>query len=127
MQNNKHDIQTEADIKLMVDSFYNKVNNDELLSQVFNDFSQVDWNSHLPTMYRFWNTLILGKQSYKGNPFAKHVPLPINKKHFTRWLQLFEENIDLHFTGEVAENTKIRAKSIAYIFQSKLEFMNSHK
>lgn len=122
---NKHDIKTEEDIELMVDTFYDKVNDDELLSYIFNDFSKVDWDTHLPIMYRFWNTIILGKQTYKGNPFAKHLKLPVDKTHFDRWVQLFEQNIDEHFLGEVAEHTKLRAKSIAYVFQSKLEFINN--
>lgn len=127
MQNNKHDICSEKDVELMVNSFYAKVNQDELLSYVFNDVSKVNWDTHLPIMYRFWNTLIFGNQSYKGNPFAKHIPLPVHKTHFDRWLQLFEINIDEHFNGEVAEHTKLRAKSIAHIFQSKLEFLNNNK
>ncbi|WKN46426.1 group III truncated hemoglobin [Tunicatimonas pelagia] len=127
MQNSKQDISTEKDIELMVDSFYAKVNHDQLLSFVFNDFSKVDWNKHLPKMYRFWNTLILNKQSYKGNPFAAHVPLLVDKTHFDRWVQLFEENMDELFAGDVAEQTKLRARSIAHIFQSKLEHINQEK
>lgn len=125
MQANKPDIRTEEDVKLMVDSFYNKVNEDPMLSYVFNDFAEVDWQSHLPTMYKFWNTLIFGEQSYKGNPFAAHVPLPVDQTHFTRWISLFEENMDELFIGEVAEHTKLRAKSIAHIFSSKLAQINS--
>lgn len=124
MQNNKQDINTEKDIILMVDSFYEKANQDELLSYVFNDYSNVNWETHLPKMYRFWNTLIFGAQSYKGNPFAEHVELPIDKRHFDRWVQLFVENIDDLFKGEVAEHTKTRARSIAHVFQSKLEHIN---
>ena len=127
MQNCKPDLNSDQDIELMVDSFYAKVNHDQLLSLVFNDFSKVDWNTHLPKMYRFWNTLILGKQSYKGNPFAAHVPLPVDKTHFDRWVQLFEENMDELFAGDVAEQTKLRARSIAHIFQSKLEYINQEK
>ena len=127
MQNNRHDIQYEKDVELMVDCFYEKVNQDELLSYVFNDFSKVDWNSHLPTMYRFWNTLIFGKQSYKGNPFAAHLPLPIDKAHFHQWLKLFEENINELFKCEVAEQVKLKARSIAHIFYSKLEYINQGK
>jgi len=118
------DIQNEEDIKQMVDSFYDKVNEDPLLSKIFNDFAQVDWKEHLPTMYRFWNTLIFGKSSYKGNPFSVHRPLPIGAEHFTRWVALFEANIDEQFNGKVVENTKLRARSIAHIFQSKLEFIH---
>ena len=123
MKEIKHDIKSEEDIINMVNSFYQKVNQDELLSYIFNDFSKVDWEEHLPKMHRFWNTLILGKQSYKGHPFAAHVPLPINKNHFNRWLQLFDENIDELFEGETANQTKLRAKSIAHIFETKLKFI----
>lgn len=125
--NKKHDIQSDEDVILMVNSFYSRVNEDELLSYVFNDFSHVDWEHHLPIMYRFWSSLIFGSGTYKGNPFAKHIPLPIDKKHFNRWLALFEQNIDEHFEGEVANHTKLRAQSIAHIFQNKLEYINIGK
>ncbi|BDS13598.1 group III truncated hemoglobin [Aureispira anguillae] len=120
MKNNNKDITSEKDVVLMVDSFYEKVNKNPLLSYVFNDFSQVDWEAHLPKMYRFWNTLILGKRTYKGNPFAAHISLPIKSQHFEQWVKIFEQNIDEHFVGPVAEDTKKRANSIAYIFQAKL-------
>lgn len=121
----KKDITTEEDVKQMVDTFYDKVNKDPLLSYVFNDFSKVDWNEHLPKMYGFWNTLIFGKQQYKGNPFAAHVPLPVEEAHFHRWIELFTTNIDEQFEGEVAEHTKYRAQSIAQIFQNKLHYIHN--
>ena len=108
----------------MVDSFYGKVNEDELLAPVFNDFAGVNWEKHLPVMYDFWSTILLGEMSYKGNPFLKHIPLPVDKKHFDRWLALFLETIDEHFTGNVAEEAKNRARSIAGIFQHKLASIN---
>jgi hemoglobin len=114
------DITTEADIKLMVDTFYEKVNLDDKLSPIFNDISKVDWEEHLPKMYRFWSSLIFVSGKYKGNPFAAHIPLPINGRHFERWIELFTSNIDEHFKGEVADYTKLRAKSIAHIFETKL-------
>lgn len=124
MSENKQDIQTEADIVRMVDTFYDKVNKDELLSPVFNDTAKVNWEAHLPKMYRFWNTLIFGVQSYKGAPFDAHVGLPIDATHFDRWVGLFDATVDELFAGEVAEQTKLRARSIAHVFQSKLAFLN---
>lgn len=118
------EIQSREEIKEMVDSFYGKVNEDELLAPVFNDFAGVNWEKHLPIMYDFWSTILLGEMSYKGNPFLKHIPLPIDKKHFDRWLTLFLETIDEHFTGNVAEEAKNRARSIAGIFQHKLASIN---
>jgi hemoglobin len=124
MKRIKQDIITKEDIKLMVDSFYDKVNSDAVLSPVFNDFAKVNWKTHLPKMYNFWNKILFSKGDYKGNPFAKHVALPVEDRHFERWVQLFIENIDELFEGDIAESTKIRAKSIAHIFQSKLTFIN---
>ncbi|WP_372474257.1 group III truncated hemoglobin [Capnocytophaga sp. ARDL2] len=123
----KTDIQTIEDVQLMVDTFYDKVNKDEMLSYVFNDFAQIDWDEHLPKMYRFWHTLIFGEPSYKGNPFAHHIPLPINEVHFTRWLEIFNQNMDEHFEGINADEAKTRAYFIAQTFQKKLEFINKYE
>ncbi|MFN8416982.1 MAG: group III truncated hemoglobin [Cytophagaceae bacterium] len=127
MSTDKHDIQSEADIVLMVDTFYDRVNKDDLLSNIFNNVAQVDWQAHLPKMYRFWNTLIFGAQSYKGAPFDAHVGLPVDATHFDRWVLLFEATLDDLFQGEVTEQTKLRARSIAHVFQSKLAFLNQQQ
>ncbi len=113
-------IESREDIKLLVDTFYAKVNRDPLLSPVFNDVAKVHWESHLPTMYNFWSSMLLGDFSYQGNPFLKHIPLPIEKLHFDRWLHLFDETIHENFIGEKAEEAKKRAGSIAAMFQHKL-------
>lgn len=120
----KTDIRNEADIKLMVDTFYEKVNKNIALSEVFNGFAKVNWESHLPKMYAFWNKVLFAKGDYKGNPFDAHIPLPVDKSHFEQWLSIFTQNIDQHFEGPVSEDTKMRAQSIAYVFQSKLEFIH---
>jgi hemoglobin len=69
MQPNQTDIATEADIKILVDSFYQKVNDDELLAPIFNGIAQVDWAEHLPTMYQFWGSMLLHTNTYRGRPF----------------------------------------------------------
>lgn len=120
------DIQNRQDIELLVRTFYNKVNEDALLSPVFNDFAKVNWEKHLPVMYDFWGSILFGEANYKGNPFLKHIPLPISKNHFERWLSLFVETIDENFAGEKAEEAKKRAASIAGIFQYKLEFIHAN-
>lgn len=115
-----HDISTGEDIKILVDNFYNKVNSDELLCPVFNDFSKVDWDKHLPIMYRFWGTLLLGEKSYSGSPFPKHISLPVGKIHFERWVKLFIQTIDENFSGSTADEAKLRASNIASIFQARM-------
>ena len=115
------DIATEADIKLLVDSFYEKVNSDELLSPIFNDLAQVDWAEHLPTMYKFWGSLLLRHGTYQGQPWPKHAVLPVNTAHFGRWLALFKQTVDEHFAGPKAVEAKNFAASIADTFQNRLQ------
>ena len=119
------DITTEADVKLLVDSFYERVNADALLSPVFNDFAGVNWASHLPTMYAFWSSILLGTASYNGRPFPKHLALPVGREHFDRWLEIFTGTVDALFEGEKAEEAKMRGYSIAQVFQYRMGLLEN--
>ena len=114
-------IETKEDVVYLVDSFYDKVNKDDLLSPIFNDFAKVDWEAHMPTMYAFWSSLLLGEAGYSGRPFPKHLSLPIKKEHFERWLKLFHQTVDENFQGELALEAKKRASNIAQIFSFKIQ------
>ncbi len=116
----RKDIQNEADIKLLVDTFYDNVNRDTLLSSVFNDYAHINWAHHLPVMYKFWSSILFGTMAYRGQPFVKHVPLPITEEHFARWLQLFSQTVDSLFEGTTAQEAKQKATTIARVFQMKL-------
>lgn len=118
----KTDIKNLNDIILFVDEFYNSVQRDELIGPIFNHAIE-DWGPHLEKMYKFWNAALFGVPGFKGNPFAKHAPLPIEGKHFERWLVLFRETIDGNFEGEMAEDTKNRAELMAAMFLKRLENM----
>ncbi len=111
------DIQSRPHIELLVQLFYAKVQADALLAPVF---SHVDWPKHLPVMYNFWSSMLLGDHSYQGNPFQKHIPLKIESSHFQRWLELFKLTVDENFAGTTAEEVKSRAQSIAGVWQHKL-------
>ncbi len=123
MQQAQTDIATEGDIKLLVDSFYQKVNTDELLSPIFNDLAQVDWEEHLPTMYKFWGSLLLHDNTYRGQPWPKHAVLPVNTVHFSRWLTLFKQTVDEHLAGPKAIEAKNTAASIADTFQNRMQLL----
>lgn len=116
----QQDITTEEDIKLLVDTFYDKVNQDERLSPIFNQVAKVDWTHHLPQMYHFWSTVLFGSMAYKGRPFPKHLALPVERAHFTRWIFLFTQTVEELFTGPMAEQAKQKATSIANMFQMKM-------
>jgi len=111
------DIISREDIEFLVDTFYGRVKQDPLLAP---QFSRVDWNKHLPVMYNFWSSMMLGEQSYRGNPFEKHLPLPLTAGHFEAWIALFHEVVDDNFSGIQAEEIKSRAQSIAHLFQHKM-------
>ena len=112
------------DIQLFVDEFYSKVREDNLIGPVFAGVIN-DWQPHLEKMYAFWNAALFGVPGFKGNPFAKHAPLPIAPEHFGRWLELFTETIDTHFAGSMADETKQRAGLMATMFMSKLDRVRS--
>jgi hemoglobin len=117
------------DIRFLVDSFYEKVQIDPLIGRIFTDVAQVDFSKHLPKMYAFWESIILGNNAYDGHPFRPH--LIVNQKHtltiehFERWLQLFSATITENFSGETAEQVRQRATQIALVWNNKLEYLNN--
>ncbi|HRH66624.1 MAG TPA: group III truncated hemoglobin, partial [Bacteroidia bacterium] len=52
-------------IELLVNTFYDRVKVHPVLGPIFNDMAKVDWNMHLPKMYNFWASILLGDQSYE--------------------------------------------------------------
>jgi len=118
MASEKQDIATEADVAVLVNAFYTKVRHDALLFPVFDAVIGDNWPRHLQRMTDFWSTLLLYTKKFNGDPLTKHLPLPIEKIHFDRWLHLFGETVDELFEGQVAENAKKRANSIAKIMKA---------
>lgn len=120
------EIQNIEDIKLMVDSFYAKVRQDELIGPIFDEKIQNRWPEHLEKMYTFWETVLLRKHTYFGSPFPPHAKLPVDKEHFERWLELFMKNLDEHFTGEKAEEAYWRAEKMAKMFNYKINYIREN-
>jgi len=120
--NEGNDILTLDDIKKLVDTFYEKVRQDELLGPVFNERIQDRWPQHLEKMYTFWQTVLMGEHTYHGSPFPPHARLPIDDSHFTRWIELFTSTVDTLFHGEKTNEAKWRAGKMREMFQSKIEY-----
>lgn len=122
-----NDISNKEDVKIFVNAFYTKVRKDDLIGPIFaSKIADDKWGLHLERMYSFWNTVLFSVRDYSGNPFSKHADLPVNKAHFTRWVDLFSETIDANFRGEVAEDAKSRAVKMGYLFQTKIEYIQSN-
>jgi hemoglobin len=80
----------DSQIANLVERFYSKARYDPLLGPIFSDAIGTDWDSHLATMRAFWSTVMMGSGTYKGNPMAAHLPLPLlSSRHFERWLELW--------------------------------------
>jgi hemoglobin len=79
----------EAMIKRLVNAFYGKVREDVLLGPVF-EARIAEWEPHLERMCAFWSSVALMSGRYHGRPMEKHLPLPVDGRHFDRWLELFE-------------------------------------
>ena len=115
MEVDKTDIVNEEDVTTLVHTFYAKVRADKLLGPIFEPIIKDNWAPHLLRMVDFWSTILLYTRKYKDDPMPKHMKLPVEQRHFDRWLELFNETLDALFAGEVTENAKLRAASIARI------------
>ncbi|WP_102961278.1 group III truncated hemoglobin [Mangrovicella endophytica] len=79
----------EADIRRLVDTFYARVRADPEIGPIF--LGEVeDWDAHLAKLIDFWSGVVLRTSRYDGRPLRPHLMLPIEPRHFDRWLDLFE-------------------------------------
>lgn len=122
----KKDIVHLEDIKLLVDTFYEKIKTNHLLGPIFNERIEDKWPQHLDKMYRFWQTVLLEEHTYSGSPFMPHATMPLEGKHFETWMGLFIATVDELFTGEKATEIKLRAANMATIFLAKIEYSRKH-
>lgn len=103
-------------IKRLVDAFYATIRRDPLLGPVFAERIP-DWDSHLERMYAFWSSVALMSGRYHGQPMAKHLPLPVDARHFDRWLGLFEATAQEVCPPAAADHFIERARRIAASFE----------
>lgn len=116
------DITTLEDIKILVDNFYQRIRDNELLGPIFNGILKDRWPPHLEKMYTFWQTVLLQEHTYFGSPFVPHAKLPVTQLHFDVWLQLWHGTIDQYFIGEKADEAKWRGDKMAEMFLYKIEY-----
>ena len=102
----------EAMIARLVDGFYDKVRADPLLGPVFNE-RIADWGPHLEQMRLFWSSVALMSGAYHGRPMPKHLPLPVDARHFDRWLELFRQAAREFCPPSAADHFIERAERIA--------------
>ena len=118
------DIVSQDDIQVLVNSFYDKVKTSEI-GFFFEEIAKVNWEKHLPKMYIFWESVLFATVKFNGNPMGAHFPIneiiPMEKKHFEAWLQLWKETVEENFTGEMAETAIYKATNIANLMSHKMQ------
>jgi hemoglobin len=118
------DIETKADIELLLRTFYDKLLQSEGMKRVF---STVDFEAHFPRIVHFWSFVLLDEPGYRTNVFEKHMPLPIEPPQFDEWLQTFTWAVDSLFKGEKADLAKQRATVLTFTFKSKWEALKGKR
>jgi hemoglobin len=124
MEQQKPGIESRADILLLVECFYAKVKQDEVIGFIFTKAIPINWEHHIPVIVDFWETILLDNMVYKNNAMEVHYAVnkkvPLLKKHFDRWLLLFNQTVDELYSGPKATLAKTRAASIAAVMQLKM-------
>ena len=120
----KKDIETRADIELLIRSFYSKVKTDVTIGYIFTDIFHVNWERHFPVMFDFWENVLFFTGGYNGNPLQIHQHInnvvPLRAAHFNQWNKLFAQTVDELFDGTKATLAKQRALSISTVMQVKI-------
>ena len=118
------DIKTQADIELLIQTFYAQATKDGLIGEHFVD---VDFEHHTPRIVQFWAFLLLGQEGITGNVFDKHKTMNIGGLDFARWVSLFHGSVDALFVGDIAEKAKQQASLLGYTFNEKMKYMELGK
>jgi hemoglobin len=119
------DIETREDCERLVRAFYGKALVDPIIGFIFTDVARLDLEAHVPQITSFWETVLLGAQSYSGGAFRPHAELHmkvgLKRGHFDRWLQLWFGTVDELFRGETADLAKVHALRVGSAFHQRLQ------
>ena len=122
------DIETREDLEALLTEFYTIATTDK---EIAHHFADLNLTAHLPIIVDFWEKVLFGKPVYFGNPLSVHLQLneksPLKFEHFERWFEIFSRTVDKLFTGETAENAKLRAKMIAHSLNQRINLDDNPK
>jgi hemoglobin len=118
------DIETREDCERLVRAFYGRALTDPIIGFIFVDVAKLDLEAHVPVLTSFWETLLLGAQTYDGGAFHPHAKLhakvELRPGHFDRWLALWYQTLDELYAGPRAEAAKVHAYRLGNAFRSRL-------
>jgi hemoglobin len=123
-----NDIQTQEDLRFLVDNFYKKLLADARINYIFTEIVKIKIEEHFPVLVTFWSQMILGTGGYTNNLTDIHLNID-KKEHLTPalfeiWIAHFNQTVDENFMGKNAEKIKTQALSIATVIQIKIARQN---
>jgi len=125
----KKKIESRDDIRLLVESFYRKVIDDTVIGDIFRETLFFNWETHIPVMIDFWETMLLNASKYKGNTMRIHIELnrkhPLKPAHFEQWKKLFFQTLDEYFIGPKVSEAKKRVELMEVLMQTKIAQSNN--
>ena len=109
---------TEKQLEQLVDRFYAKVREDQVLGPVFYG-AIADWPEHLEKLSAFWSSVMLTSGRYKGQPMIAHMKhrASIEPAMFDRWLELWGETAREILSEAAAAAIIMKAERIAESLQ----------
>ena len=124
----RSDIENRQDIIRLVDAFYERIRRDAKLGPIFEDIAHVNWHTHLPRMYDFWDSVIFRTATFRGNPLLVHGKLAqmadMGRPTFDRWLSLFRETVFDLFEGTQAALIVRSAEDMANVIHGRIHQVN---
>ena len=117
------DISTNDDVKLLVDTFYSRAQQNDFIGPIFERLIK-NWDEHHVKLYQFWRTVILKQAAYRAKPVQMHFKMGLTQAHFDCWLVIWKGTVDDLFEGENANIAKYRGEKMSEAF---LEIIDRNK
>ena len=90
------DINTRGDIVDLLEKFYQKAFDDDLIGHFFTEVVPLNLETHIPQIADFWESVIFSTRGYRKNVMEIHQHIhalsAIKKEHLDRWVALFFTN-----------------------------------
>jgi truncated hemoglobin YjbI len=68
------------DVARLVSVLYDRVRDDVVLGPIFDDIAHLDWATHLPRIYDFWQSMLFARATFKAAHWCCIVLL-LNTRH----------------------------------------------
>lgn len=118
------DLAARPDVEALLRRFYGRVMVDDVLAAPFAEVRSKGLESHIPVMADFWETALFRAGLYRGSALHAHrrvhERIPLDGRHFVRWLTVWNDTVDEMFRGPIADRAKIQGARIAWAMHRRL-------